>query len=198
MELRLLGPVEATEGSEVLDLGPPKQRAFLARLGLDANRTVRLEQLLDDLWETDLPRSATKMIQIYASQLRKVLPAGSLVTQGNGYRLLIEPGARDLDRVDDLRSQAADAIAKGDPAGASSRLAEALAVWRGPAMAELSEPFAERERARLEELRQACLEDRIDADLAAGADRELVGELETLIGMHPLRERPRAQLMLAL
>src|SRR3954453_19432034 len=138
MELRLLGPVEATEGSELLDLGPPKQRAVLARLGLDANRTVRLAQLLDDLWETDLPRTATKMVQIYASQLRKVLPTGCLVTEGNGYRLLLDPGARDLDRVDELRAQATEALAKGDPARASSRLAEALAVWRGPALAELS------------------------------------------------------------
>ena len=120
MELRLLGPVQATDGSGALDLGPPKQRAVLARLALDANRTVRLEQLLDDLWESELPRSATKMIQIYASQLRKVLPAGTLVTEGNGYRLLLEPGARDVDRVEELRSQAAVAAAKGEPARASA------------------------------------------------------------------------------
>jgi DNA-binding SARP family transcriptional activator len=198
MDLRLLGPVEASHASSALDLGPPKQRAVLARLALDANRTVRLEQLLDELWEDELPRSATKMIQIYASQLRKVLPAGTLLTEGNGYRLMLEPGARDIDRVATLRLEATAASAKGDPAKASGLLAEALALWRGPALAELSEPFAQRERARLEELRLACQEDRIDADLAAGAHGDLVGELETLIGLHRLRERPRAQLMLAL
>jgi DNA-binding SARP family transcriptional activator len=198
MQLRVLGQLEAGDGVTPLGLGPPKQRAVLARLALDAGRTVRLEQLLDDLWEHDLPRSAPKMVQIYVSQLRKVLPEGRLRTEGGGYRLMLEDGERDLDELDRLRAQARADLAAGDAAAASRHLAEALALWRGPALGDLTEPFAERERARLEEVRLACLEDRIEADVAAGAHGQVIGELEALIGEHPLRERPRAQLMLAL
>src|SRR3954451_9140549 len=104
MELRVLGQLEASDGGTALDLGPPKQRAVLARLALDAGRTVRVEQLLDDLWGDDLPRSAAKMVQIYVSGLRKTLPEGRLRTGGGGYRLVLEPGERDLDRVEGLRA----------------------------------------------------------------------------------------------
>src|SRR4051794_17095053 len=160
MQLRVLGQLEASDAGTALDLGPPKQRAVLARLALDPGRTVRLEQLLDDLWEDDLPRSAPKMVQIYVSQLRKVLPDGRLRTEGGGYRLVLAPGERDVDTLERLRADAAAALARGDAAGAARDLTSALALWRGPALGDLSEPFAERERGRLEEIRLACQEDR--------------------------------------
>src|SRR5215212_12028430 len=127
MELRVLGQLEASDAGTDLDLGPPKQRAVLARLSLDAGRTVRLEQLLDDLWDEDLPRSAPKMVQIYVSQLRKVLPDGRLRTEGGGYRLVLEPGERDLDELERLRAAARERLAAGDAAAAARHLAEALA-----------------------------------------------------------------------
>src|SRR3954452_4422915 len=198
MELRVLGQLEASDGPTQLDLGPPKQRAVLARLAFDANRTLRLETLLDDVWGDNLPRSAPKMVHIYISQLRKVLPDGRLRTEGGGYRLVLEDGERDVDQVGQLRAAARDAQAGGEPAVAAARLAEALALWRGPALGDLSGPFAERERARLEDLRLACQEERIAADIDAGTQDEVIGELEALIGRYPLRERPRALLMVAL
>src|SRR3954453_22671512 len=114
MDLRVLGQLEAGDGRSALDLGPPKQRAVLARLAVDANRTVGVEQLLDDLWEGELPRSAPKMLQIYVSQLRKVLPEGRLRTDGAGYRLVLSDGERDVDRVERLRAQARDAMVRGE------------------------------------------------------------------------------------
>src|SRR3954451_14649061 len=198
MDILMLGQLEAGDDGTPLDLGPPKQRALLARLVLGANRTVRLEQLLEDLWDEDLPRSAPKMVQIYVSQLRKVLPEGRLRTEGGGYRLRLGEGERAVDRVERLRATAREAMRRDEPASASASLAEALGLWRGPALGDLSERFAERERVRLEDLRLACLEERIDADIAAGDEVDVIGELEALIRAHPLRERRRSQLMLAL
>src|SRR4051794_18491032 len=198
MELRVLGQLEASDGATSLDLGPPKQRAVLARLAFDANRTLRLETLLDDVWGDDLPRSAPKMVHIYISQLRKVLPDGRLRTEGGGYRLALGGGERGGDPGGQPRAAARDAQARGEPAVAAARLAEALALWRGPALGDLSGPFAERERARLEDLRLACQEERIAADIDAGTGADVIGELEALISGFPLRERPRALQMVAL
>src|SRR3954447_12843103 len=146
MELRVLGQLEASDGVTALDLGPPKQRAVLARLAFDPNRTLRLETLLDDVWGDDLPRSAPKMVHIYVSQLRKVLPDGRLRTEGGGYRLVLEDGERDIDVVGRLRAAARAAPGRGEPAVPAARLREALALWRGPALGDLGGPFAERER----------------------------------------------------
>ena len=200
MDFRLLGPLEAGDGREPLPLGPRKQRALLARLVLDAGRTVSVEQLLADLWGEDLPESAVKMVQIYVSGLRKVLGASRLLTAPAGYRFELAAGDDlDLRRFEELTAAGRAALAEGDPATASARLDDALRLWRGPALAEFaSEPFARGEGDRLEELRLAAHEERIDADLALGRATELVGELEALAARHPLRERPREQLMLAL
>jgi DNA-binding SARP family transcriptional activator/pimeloyl-ACP methyl ester carboxylesterase len=179
-------------------LGGRKQRAVLARLLLDAGRTVAVERLLDDLWGDEPPGSAVKMIHVYVSQLRKVLPPGVLCTRAPGYAIeLAGDDALDLHRFERLRAAGRASLERAEPA-ASEVLREALALWRGPALAEFSEPFAASERARLEELRLGCLEDRIEMDLAGGAGDELVPELESLVAAHPLRERPRRQLMLAL
>ena len=143
MELRVLGPLEAIDGTTPLALGGRKPRALLARLALDANRTVAVQRLVDDLWGDAVPESASKMVQIYVSQLRKVLPEGVLHTRPPGYLVELEPEARR--RSPASRSCAREgraALAAGDPETAAARLREALALWRGPALAEFSEPFA--------------------------------------------------------
>jgi DNA-binding SARP family transcriptional activator/DNA-binding GntR family transcriptional regulator len=198
MELRVLGPLEAVDGTITLPLGGRKPRALLARLALDANRTVAVQRLVDDLWGDAVPESATKMVQIYVSQLRKVLPEGVLQTRPPGYLIELEPDAVDATRFAQLRAEGRAALGAGDPETASARLGEALALWRGPALAEFSEPFAGVESAHLEELRLVCLEDRIEADVARGLHADVVGELEALVARHPLRESLHRQLALAL
>jgi len=194
---RVLGPLEAGDEQQPLPLGRRKQRALLARLLLDAGRTVGVERLVDDLWGEDVPETAVKMVQIYVSGLRKVLPADALRTRGNGYSLELATGDElDLHRFERLHQEAR---ATADPGRARALLTQALGLWRGPALAEfVSEPFGRREGDRLEELRLAALEDRIEADLQLGRAAAVVGELEALTARHPLRERLISQLMLAL
>ena len=179
-------------------LGGGKQRALLAVLLLNANHTVSRDRLIDDIWGDEVPDSAAKMVQIHVSQLRKVLPCDMLRTRPSGYSLELEPDALDVHRFERLAAGGRSALADGDLAEASSRLREALALWRGPALAGLSEPFARAECRRLEELRLAALEDRIEAELALGRHADLVAELEALVAREPLRERLRAHHMLAL
>jgi DNA-binding SARP family transcriptional activator/pimeloyl-ACP methyl ester carboxylesterase len=198
MEFRLLGPLEVLDGDTSVALGPPKQRALLARLLLAEGRTVAVDQFVDDLWGGDVPDSAVKMIQIHVSHLRRLLPAGMLLTRAPGYALEIDSAALDIVRFTRLRERGRAASASGDPAGAAALLTEALELWRGPALGEFSEPFAVVERAHLEEQHLACREDRVEAELALGRHADLVGELEMLVRGHPLRERLRGQLMLAL
>ncbi len=198
MEFRVLGPLEALDGHARLALRSRKSSALLARLLLDANRTVSVQRLVDDLWGEDMPESAPKMVQIYVSHLRKLLPGGVLLTQAPGYRVEVEPEALDLTRFGRLREEGREALEAGDATAAAAVLAAALGLWRGPALAEFSEPFARVEGAHLEELRLGCLEDRIEADLALGRHRDVVAEVESLAAQHPLRERPHRQLILAL
>jgi DNA-binding SARP family transcriptional activator len=198
IELRVLGPLEAFDGATPLPLGGRKPRALLARLAIDANRTVPVHRLVDDLWGEDVPDSAAKMVQIYVSQLRKVLPDGVLRTRAPGYVVEVRPECVDVNRFALLRAEGRAALAAGDPDTAAARLREALALWRGPALAEFSEPFAIVEAAHLEELRLVCLEERIEADVARGLDSDVVGELEALVARHPLRESLHRQLTLAL
>src|SRR5262249_2996095 len=133
-------------------------------------------------------------VQVYVSRLRKLLPDGTLVTRGRGYVLEVEPGSIDLARFERLVAESR----KADPDRASQLLREALALWRGRALREFDEPFAQVEAGRLEDLRLAGLEERIEGDLARGRHADLIGELEVLIAEHPHRERLRGQLMLAL
>jgi len=170
----------------------------LARLLLDANRVVAVERLVEDLWGEELPATAVKMVHMHVSKLRKVLPTGVLVTQAPGYAVHIDPQALDLDRFERLRERGRTALAAGAPMQAAACLREALALWRGPALAEFDEPFAALEAGRLEELRLACVDDRIDAELARGAHAEVVGELDAMVARHPLRERLHGQLILSL
>jgi DNA-binding SARP family transcriptional activator len=194
---RLLGPLEMERAGRPLRLGTRGQRALLARLLLDANRTIAVDRLVADLWGEAAPASAVKMVHIYVSKLRKVLPADVLVTRAPGYALVMGSEALDLIRFERLREQGRAALADGLAAKAADRIREALALWRGPALAEFDEPFAVVESARLEELRLSSVEDRIDADLALGRHAGLVGELDALVAANPLRERLWGQLMLA-
>ena len=198
MEFRLLGPLEVVDGATSLPIAARKQRALLAVLLLNANRTVSRERIVDDLWGETVPDSARKMVQIYVSQLRKVLPEPRLHTRPPGYALELADSELDLDRFERLVADGRAALTGGRAGDASDLIRRALALWRGPALAEFSEPFAHPEAARLEELRLTALEWRIEADLALGRDAEVVGELEALVPRHPLRERLRSQQMLAL
>src|SRR5215216_1412014 len=198
MQFRLLGPLEAHDGDRAIGLGGAKQRALLTLLLLDAGRTVSNERLVDELWGADVPESARKMVQIYVSNLRKVLPHGMLRTRPAGYSLDVDPEATDLGRFERMTAQGRSALAAGVPDAAAAALGRALALWRGSALEEFGEPFAVRERARLESLRLAALEDRIEADLARGAHADVTAELDALVLRHPERERLRGQHMLAL
>lgn len=197
MEARLLGPLEVLRGGEPVQLGKPKERALLARLLLDAGRPVPMDRLVEDLWGQEPPPTAVKMVHIHVSKLRKGLP-DLLVTRAPGYLAEVLPQDLDVVRFERLGEAGRAALEQGAPARAARHLRDALALWRGPALAEFREPFAEAEARRLEELRLTCLEDRLDADLALGRHAPLVGELEALVLSHPLRERLHGQLVLAL
>ena len=195
MEFRILRPLEVVEHGQTLPLGGLKQRALLAILLLHANEVVSAERLIDGLWGDKPPPTAAKAVQVYVSKLRKTIGDGLLVTRAPGYALRVDPGELDLDRFERLVEDAYGA----DPATGAQKLREALALWGGPPLAEFAnEPFAQKQIARLEELRLAVLEERIDLDLDLGRAADVVGELEALVAAHPLQEHLRAQLMLAL
>ncbi|GAA4687400.1 hypothetical protein GCM10023215_23900 [Pseudonocardia yuanmonensis] len=207
IEFRVLGGVEARIAGRRVELGGPKQRAALASLLLRADRVVPLEQLIDDLWPADPPARAAATVQVFVSNLRRALepdrprgaPARVLVTASPGYRLAVDPGAVDAHAFARLVEQGRSALAGDDPERAAELLDRAAELWRGPALADLPDaPFVRTEAARLEELRLGAAEDRADAELALGRHAGLVAELDRRVRTHPLRERSRAQLMLAL
>src|SRR6266542_3037396 len=199
MEFRILGPLGAWDGDSELTLGGPKPRALLAVLLLHPNEVVPADRLIDELWGEDSPEDAAAALRVNVSRLRKALPENVLATRSPGYVVRLEPGALDLHRFERLVDEGRSLLARGLAAEASERLREALALWRGPALADFAyESFAQAAITRLEEVRLAALDLRIDADLAFGRHAELVGELEELIAEQPLRERLRGQLMLAL
>src|SRR5215212_3724340 len=200
MEFRILGPFEVSERGQPREIGAGKQRALLALLLLRAGEVVSTDHLIDALWNERPPASAVNSVHIYVSQLRKALD-GRLETRGRGYRLALEPEQLDLGRFERMLGEGRALLAAGEPERAAEALRSALALWRGPPLSDFaSEPFAQSEigRGRLEELRLAALEERIEADLALGRHVEFVSELEALVRERPLRERLRAQLMLAL
>jgi DNA-binding SARP family transcriptional activator len=165
---------------------------------LHAGRVVSVDRLTEDLWGDQVPETAPKMVQIFVSQLRKRLPAGLLQTRAPGYLVSLDGHSLDLLRFEELAAKGRAALQEGRAEDAATGLREALALWRGAALGEFSEPFAQVESARLEEQRLACLEERIEADLALGRHAELVGELDALVRRHPHRECLRGHLMLAL
>jgi DNA-binding SARP family transcriptional activator len=207
MEFRILGPVEVWEGGRRLDVGGPKPRAVLAAFLLHADRMVSTDRLIDELWGETPPATARNVLQCHVARLRRALHRtregdGStpvLLTRPGGYLLRVEPGQLDLHRFQEAVESGRRAMAAGDVAGAAEHLRRALAVWRGPALADIASESLRRTTApHLEEARLVALEERLDADLGLGRHAELVGELEALVAAHPDRERPRRQLMLAL
>lgn len=206
MEFRILGPFEVLEGDRRVDIGGNKQRALLAVLLVHANEVVSTDRLMDELWGDSPPPTAAKTLQAHVSRLRRALgeesgsnTGGLLETHGRGYLLRVEPGQLDADRFRGRLEEGRRALAAGEYERAGNGLHEGLALWRGEPLADFAyESFAQAEIARLEELRVAALEERIEADLAVGRHDELIAELESLVDRHPLRERLRGQLMLAL
>ena len=197
MEFRILGPLEVVGDGRPLSIGGGSQRALLALLLLHANEVVSSDRLMDELWTGKPPGSGVAALQVRISQLRKALgrDAVRVETKPPGYVLRVAQDELDLSRFSRLLEEADGA----DPAVASGKLGEALALWRGAPLADLAyESFAQAAIGRIEELRLAALERRIDADLALGRHAELVGEVEELAARHPLRERLHGQLMLAL
>jgi YVTN family beta-propeller protein len=203
MDYRILGPLEVAEDDREVVLGRGRQRSLLALLLLHANEVVSSERLIDELWGGTPPPTAAKTVQVYVSQLRKSLrngdPEGPLLTRGPGYVLRIGPDELDLHRFERALADGRRALDGHAPDRAAETLRAGLSLWRGPPLADFAyEPFAQAEIARLEELRLAALEQRIEADLELGRQAEVVGELEALVSEHPLREGLRGQLMLAL
>jgi len=198
IELRFLGPLEASSGGDTVALGGPKPRALLAVLALDLGRVVSIDRLVEEIWTGTPPETASHAVQVYVSQLRKAL-GGAIVRRGPGYVLELEPEAVDIHHFAHLAADGHEELRGGNPAAAAGTLGDALALWRGPALADFAyEPFAQAEIAHLDDLRFAVLEDRIDADLSLGRHAELITEIEALVEAQPLRERPRALLMRAL
>src|ERR671936_2216844 len=195
MKFSILGPLEVHDNERQIALGGPKQRALLGVLLLHANESISSERLVDELWGDRPPARAHKLVQGYVSALRKLLGPARVVTRSPGYLVRVEPGELDALEFDRL-------VAEGRTAGPPLRaelLRGALGLWRGSALADLRlEAFAAREAERLDELRLATLLERIEVDLELGRHTELVGELEALVAAHPLQERLRALLMLAL
>jgi DNA-binding SARP family transcriptional activator len=196
VEFRILGPLEVVQGRRVLTLGGPRQRALLALLLTNANEVVSVDTLIDALWGARPPRAAANTLQYHVSQLRKLLgSAETIITREPGYLIRVEPDELDLFRFEQQVAEAEQA----SPDEAAQLLRDALALWRGPPLADLAgESFAQPEIRRLEEVRLAALEQRLDADLALGHHARLVAELESLVRQHPFRERLRAALMRAL
>ena len=198
MEFRILGPLEAVGDGGPVELAGGKQKALLALLLLHAGRVVPVDRLVDDLWGEQVPESAPKMVQIFVSQLRKQLPPRLIVTRPPGYQIDLDGHSLDLDAFADLYAEGRRAFAQGQIEQAVGALRAALALWRGAPLAEFEEPFARLEETRLAEQHLACLEERIDADLALGRHALVVAELDALVRRHPLRERLRGQQILAL
>lgn len=196
---RLLGPVEAERDHAPVTIGGERQRAVLAVLLLNANRVVPIAQIIDGVWADRPPSRALNTVQVYVSALRRALDPDLIKTQGRGYRLRADLHTLDLLEFLSAAGEGRRLLETHHYAEAAERFHHALGLWRGPALGDLGDaPFAQTELVTLEESRLAAVEARIDADLAIGRDADLVAELRTLVGEHPLRERFRGLLAEAL
>jgi DNA-binding SARP family transcriptional activator/class 3 adenylate cyclase len=203
----LLGPLEARQRERPLRLGSIKHRMLLAKLLLHPNQVVSTEELIVAVWGEEPPPTVKQSLQNHVASLRKSLEAGNgsgpprtLLTRDPGYLLRVDPERLDLHRFQRLDREGRQALAAGDPARAADLLRQALALWRGPALADVaaSADIAWPELVGVEELQVASTEARIEAELALGRHPELVAELEALVRLYPLREHLHGQLMLAL
>jgi predicted ATPase/DNA-binding SARP family transcriptional activator len=199
LEVRILGPLEVLRDGVAREVGPRRHRALLALLLLSANRVVSADRLIEELWAGRPPAGAPKTLRSYVSRLRAAIGDDVVLSRAPGYLLEIDPDQLDARRFEGLLDEGREARARGDAAEAAARLREGLALWHGGALADLAdEPFAGVEARRLEELCLIAIEERIEADLDCGRDRDLVAELEALLAEQPLRERLWRQLMTAL
>ncbi len=203
LRFAILGPLEVRRDGLPVRVGGPRQRALLALLLCNANLVVSRARLVDELMGDRPADSAERMLHVQISRLRKALAADGddprLLARAPGYLLRVEDGELDLHAFEQCLSNGRQALEHGDPLQAAVMLHQAESLWRGRALADLEfEPFARLEVQRLEELRLLAVEERIDAELALGRHSALCPELEALAGEHPLRERLRGQLMLAL
>jgi YVTN family beta-propeller protein len=202
VEFRILGPLQVLEDGCELPLGSPKEQALLAVLLLHGGAVVSRDRLIEELWGESPPPTAAKALNVHVSELRKSLARNGdqpITTRSPGYALRVEPDRLDAARFERLVAVAQDRVAAGDAESARRLLREALGLWRGPVLDGLElEATARNEARRLEEVRLAAQMDRLDCDLALGLHEQAISELEALVAEHPLRERLRAQLMLAL
>src|SRR5262245_43623137 len=199
MEFGVLGPLAVWQDGRELPLGAPQQRAVLAVLLIHAGEVVPTSRLVDALWGERPPERSVKTVQVYVSQLRKVLGEGIIETRPAGYIVRIEPRALDSKRFEVLLERGRTMLVSGVANEAAAALHQALSLWRGPALADFEHTaFARGEIGRLEELRLVALTLRLEADLELGRQAELVPELEALIREHPMREKLRELLILAL
>jgi DNA-binding SARP family transcriptional activator len=196
---RLLGPVVALVDGRVVELGGPRQRGVLVVLLTQAGRLVPASRIIDAVWGDEPPASAANLVQRSVSQLRKAVGHDAIETRGAGYMARVEPDALDLHVFERLARAGSVALGDGHFEEAAGVLREALALWRGAALADLADqPFLEHEAARLEEMRLLALERALEADLACGRPADALAEAEELVHAHPLRERPRELVMRAL
>ncbi|MEU8055601.1 AfsR/SARP family transcriptional regulator [Microbispora bryophytorum] len=196
MSFAVLGPLDVRRDGQPVEVGGRRLRALLTLLLLDAGRTVSTEALVAGVWDDRPPSGVGNALQALVSRLRATVDRGLVVGGPSGYRLAVSPDQVDLHRFARLAGEGAAALAAGDPGRAAGLLREALGLWRGAPLTHL--PDAEVEVARLEGLRIAAAEDRIEAELALGGHADLIPELRLLVAAHPLRERPHGQLMRAL
>lgn len=199
MLLRVLGPLEVSGPDGPVALGAAKPRALLSMLAINRGITCSADTLIDALWGEDPPASAAKLLQVYVSQLRKVLPRDlHLETRPSGYLLEVDPAEVDAVQFERLVGEGRGALRSGNPALAASLLARGLGIWRGPAYADVQyEPFATEEVERLARLRELALEERIRADLELGRNAEVLTELRGLLAADPTREAHAGLAMLA-
>jgi DNA-binding SARP family transcriptional activator/basic membrane lipoprotein Med (substrate-binding protein (PBP1-ABC) superfamily) len=201
IEFRVLGPLEVAAAARVISIGGPKARAVLALLLLKADEVVSVERLIDEVWGDRPPPSAGHSLEAYVSRLRSILAGEgpTLVRQGAGYSLRLKDGLLDSRTFTEFAAEASEAAAENDPERAVELATRALALWRGPALADVALGSSSRAEAeRLDELRLRVLEQRIDAELVLEREAALIGELQVLVAQNPYRERFVAQLMLAL
>jgi len=198
VQISVLGPLEVRAGSgAVLELSGARLRTLLILLALEPGRVVPNSRLVDGLWGDEVPANAANALQALVSRLRRAVPEIVVATYPAGYQLVADPDAVDVGRFERLAAAGHEQV-RTDPAGAAATLRSALALWRGPALADVADAgFAQAAIARLEELRLTAVQDRVDADLRVGAHAGLVAELEGLVAQHPLREPLIGRLMRA-
>ncbi|NUR92954.1 MAG: AfsR/SARP family transcriptional regulator, partial [Nonomuraea sp.] len=199
LEIRFLGPWEVEVAGREVQIAGRRRIGALARLAMNAGQAVHADRIIGDVWADSPAATAGKQLHIVISKLRETLGDPALIqTVPGGYRLDLEPDRVDAHRFVRLARRARTARAEGAPGSADALFRQALALWRGPALAELDVPWGRIEADRLQRERLAVLEDHVDLRLAAGEHRAVAAELAAHVAAHPLREKPAAQLMLAL